>query len=163
MNQLIVNVLGIDWPWPGWLSDPTTALWSLVFMSVWRLMGQTMILFLVGLANISIELYEAARIDGASEWQVLRGITLPLLRPTFLVILILRLTVLGVTVEPMVMTRGGPIRSTMTYGLAAYYLCFRDKNWDQGYGASWYLVLGFLSAFFAFLGWKYLRGGDELD
>jgi len=160
MNQLLINTLHIPWPWPGWLSDPDTALWSLVFMSVWRLMGTTMILFLVGLANISMELYEAARIDGASELQVMRYITMPLLRPTFLIVLILRLGVLGVTVEPLVMTQGGPIRTTMTYGLAAYYVCFRDKNWDQGYGAAWFLVLGIVSAGLAFLGWKYLRGEE---
>lgn len=162
MNHLLIDVLHIPWPWKGWLSDPNTALWSLVFMSVWRLFGVTMMLFLVGLSNISVELIEAARIDGASEWQVLRYITLPLLRPTFLVVLVLRLQTLGVTEEPLVMTQGGPITSTMTYGLQAYYLCFRDKNWDQGYGAAWYLVLGVVSSLLAYLGWKYLRGGEEL-
>lgn len=161
MNHLLIDILHIPWPWKGWLSDPSTALWSLVFMSVWRLFGVTMMLFLVGLSNISMELIEAARMDGASEWQVLRHITLPLLRPTFLIVLVLRLQTLGVTEEPLIMTEGGPIRATTTYGLQAYYLCFRDKNWDQGYGAAWYLILGIVSSILAYLGWKYLRGGGE--
>lgn len=160
MNHLLIDVLGVPWPWQGWLSDPNTALPSLVFMSVWRLMGVTMMLFLVGLANISNELIEAARIDGASEWRLLRHITLPLLRPTFLVILVLRLQTLGLTIEPLVMTQGGPVRSTMTYGLQAYYIAFRDKNWDQGYAAAWFLVLGIVSSLLAFIGWKFLRGGE---
>ncbi|NLE75999.1 MAG: sugar ABC transporter permease [Chloroflexi bacterium] len=160
MNHLLIDILGINWPWKGWLSDPNTALASLIFMSVWRLMGVTMMLFLVGLSNISQELVEAARIDGANEWDLLRHITMPLLRPTLLVVLVLRLQTLGMTEEPLIMTQGGPIRSTMTYGLQAYYICFRDKNWDQGYGAAWYIILGILSSILAYLGWKYLRGGD---
>jgi ABC-type sugar transport system permease subunit len=119
-----------------------------------------MMLFLVGLNNISAELIDAAKIDGASVWQEIRYITLPLLRPIFLIILVLRLQVLGVILEPLVMTEGSPIRRTMTYGLQAYYICFRDGNWRQGYGSTWFVMLGIFSSLMAYLGWKRMRGAE---
>jgi ABC-type sugar transport system permease subunit len=157
MNTLLIEVLGINWPWPMWLRDPTTSLASLALMSVWRLMGVTMILFLVGLSGISQELREAAKIDGANEWQVVRFLELPLLRPIFLIVLIMRLQVLGLVEEPLVMTNGGPLRSTMTYGLQAYYISFRDNNWDMGYGSTWFILLGLLSTVTAFVSWRLMR------
>lgn len=159
-NQ-IFQALHIPWPWPGWLVDPTMALPAIALMSVWRLMGTTMMLFLVGLSNIPNELLEAARIDGAGEWQVLSRIQLPLLIPIFLIILVLRLQVLGLAIEPLVMTEGGPIRATTTYGLQAYYISLRDDNWDMGYGSTWFVMLGALSSGLAMLAWRLMRGRLE--
>jgi fructooligosaccharide transport system permease protein len=156
LNTIIWN-LGIPWPWTKWLASPDSALASLAFMSVWRLMGVTMLLFLVGLGNISNEVREAARIDGASEWQLIRFIELPLLIPTFLIILTLRLQVLGMVEEPLVMTQGSPVRTTMTYGLQAYYISFRDGNWDMGLGSTWFLILGLFSALAAAIAWKLMH------
>ena len=116
-----------------------------------------MVLFLVGLSSISNELREAARIDGANEWQVIRFLELPLLTPIFLIILVLRLQVLGLVEEPLAMTEGGPLRSTMTYGLQAYYISFRDGNWRMGYGSTWFLMLGLISTLAAFFAWKLMR------
>ncbi len=156
MNTLVWN-LHIPWPYTKWLADPKSALASLAFMSVWRLMGVTMLLFLVGLGTISNEIREAARIDGASEWQVIRFIELPLLIPTFLIVLVLRLQVLGLVEEPLVMTQGSPVRTTMTYGLQAYYISFRDGYWDLGYGSTWLIILGIFSAATAVLAWKLMH------
>ena len=160
LNTLIWN-LNIPWPWTRWLADPVSALPSLAFMSVWRLMGVTMILFLVGLGNISNEIRESARIDGASEWQLIRFIELPLLIPTFLIVLTLRLQVLGMVEEPLVMTQGSPVRTTMTYGLQAYYISFRDGNWDMGYGSTWFIILGVFSALTAVLAWKLMHKEED--
>ena len=157
LNTLMIDVLGINWPWPMWLHDPATSLASLALMSVWRLMGVTMILFLVGLSSISQELREAAKIDGANEWQIVRYLELPLLKPIFLIVIIMRLQVLGLVEEPLVMTNGGPLRSTMTYGLQAYYISFRDGNWDMGYGSTWFILLGLLSTVTAFIAWRMMR------
>lgn len=156
-NHLLIDVLRIPWPWTGWLSDPATALPSLALMNTWRLMGMTMILFLVGLNNISNELIEAARIDGASEWRVIWHITLPLLKPIFLIILVLRIQVLGMIVEPLIMTEGSPLRTTMTYGLQAYYITFKLGNWRMGYGTTWFLMLGVVSSILSFIAWRLLR------
>lgn len=160
MNTIIWN-LGIPWPWTKWLADPATALPSLAFMSVWRLMGVSMLIFLVGLGNISNEIREAARIDGASEWQLIRFIELPLLIPTFLIIFTLRLQVFGMVEEPLVMTQGSPVRQTMTYGLQAYYISFRDGNWDMGLGSTWFIILGIFSAVTAVLAWKLMHQEAE--
>ena len=160
LNTIIWN-LGIPWPWTKWLAAPESALASLAFMSVWRLMGVTMLLFLVGLGSISNEIREAARIDGASEWQLVRFIELPLLIPTLLIILTLRLQVLGMVEEPLVMTQGSPVRTTMTYGLQAYYISFRDGNWDMGYGSTWFMILGLFSALTAAAAWKLMHKEDN--
>lgn len=157
LNTLLMEVLNIDWPWPMWLRDPSTSLISLAIMSVWRLFGVTMILFLVGLSSISKELREAAKIDGANEWHIVRYLELPLLKPIFLIVIVMRLQVLGLVEEPLVMTDGGPLRSTMTYGLQAYYISFRDGNWDLGYGSTWFIILGIVSTVAAFLAWKLMR------
>ena len=160
MNHLLIDILHVPWPWPKWLSDPTMALPSLVIMSIWRLMGATMILFLVGLNNIPRELNEAARIDGANEWSLFRHVTLPMLAPTFLVIMVLRLQVLGMIAEPLFMTQGGPIRATMTYGLQAYYITFRDGNMRMGYGAAWFIMLSIFSTLIAYSGWRWFQKHD---
>ena len=127
-NHLLIDILHLPLQPIGWLTNPDVALKSLVLMSTWELMGTTLMMFLVGLNSISREVYEAARIDGASEWESMRCITLPLLKPVLLVIIVIRLRVLGVVVEPLVMTMGDPIRSTMTYGLHAYFTSFQRQQ-----------------------------------
>ena len=71
-----------------WLVYPDLALYAIAIMSVWKIVGYYMMIFLVGLKNISKEYYEAALIDGAVGWQVFRYITLPLLRPIVLYVLV---------------------------------------------------------------------------
>ena len=72
----------------GWLVYPNIALWSIAMMSVWKIVGYNMIIFLVGLRNIPVVYYEAAAIDGARGPQALRYITLPLLKPIILFVLV---------------------------------------------------------------------------
>ncbi len=71
-----------------WLTDPDIALWALVVMGVWKVLGYNMVLFLVGIRNIPLEYMEAASLDGASDWQRFWRITLPLLRPILLYVLV---------------------------------------------------------------------------
>ena len=71
-----------------WLSDPDTALWALVIMGVWKVLGYNMVLFLVGLRNIPAMYLEAASVDGANAWQRFWRITFPLLRPILLSVLV---------------------------------------------------------------------------
>jgi len=155
----LLGVFGV--PALRWLSDPDMALPSIAGMEVWHLMGITMMLFLVGLNNIPRELGEAARVDGASPWQIVRHVTLPLLKPIFLIVVVLRLQTLGVITQPLIMTDGGPIRSTTTYGLQAYFIAFRDTVWDIGYASIWFLVLGLFSALLAFVAWRGMRSQVE--
>jgi ABC-type sugar transport systems, permease components len=71
-----------------WLTDPEIALWALVIMGVWKIIGYNLVLFLVGLRNIPASYLEAASLDGATAWQRFRYVTLPLLKPILLYVLV---------------------------------------------------------------------------
>ena len=114
-----------------WLGDPHWAMPAIILFAVWKNFGYNMIIFLAGLQAIPVELYEAARIDGASFWQQFRHITLPMLGPTLLMVGIL--TVAGyfqLFAEPYVMTEGGPLESTTSVLYMMYDEGF--KWWNMG-------------------------------
>ncbi|GAA2243627.1 sugar ABC transporter permease [Herbiconiux moechotypicola] len=111
------------------LGTPTGALFSTVFLMVWRFTGFYMLLMLVGLNGIPEEVYEAGRIDGASRWQNFRYITLPLLRPTIALCLVLSITGGLLAFEQFyILTAGGPDNSTMTVVQLIYGVAFRGQN-----------------------------------
>lgn len=97
----------------GFLSDPEMALQSIMGMHVWKSIPYDMVIFVAGLAGINKDLYEAADIDGANRWQRFRHVTLPALRPTFVIVITLGL-IRGFRVftEVYVMTAGGPAGSS---------------------------------------------------
>ncbi|MGB3840604.1 MAG: sugar ABC transporter permease [Rhodanobacter sp.] len=114
-----------------WLGDPHWAMPTIIAFAVWKNFGYNMIILLAGLQAVPPELYEAARIDGASRWRQFRHITLPMLRPTMVLVMVL--TVAGyfqLFAEPYVMTEGGPLQSTMS----VLYLMYEDgfKWWNFG-------------------------------
>jgi len=111
---------GLGLPTPSWLLDPNTALPAIMAMDVWSASGYYMVIFLAGLEAIPRELYDAARLEGASRWSLLRYITLPLLRPTMLFVLVVNtVRSLQIFAEVFVMTSGGPLHKTTT---VVYYL-----------------------------------------
>jgi multiple sugar transport system permease protein len=94
-------------PSVAWLSDPDIALWALIIMGIWRVIGYSMILFLVGLRNIPHEYLEAASLDGATPWQRFHQVTLPLLRPILLYVIVTStITSFQVFTQVYVMTLG---------------------------------------------------------
>jgi multiple sugar transport system permease protein len=106
---------------PDWLNDPVWAMPALIVMAVWRNFGIPMVIFLAGLQAVPAELHEAASVDGASRWRSFRSITLPLLRPTTLVVaVLLSISYLQFFEEPFVMTGGGPLDATTSIGFYAY-------------------------------------------
>ena len=114
-----------------WLGDPHWALPAIILFAVWKNFGYNMVIFLAALQSIPADLYEAARLDGASLWQEVRRITLPMLRPTLLLVSIL--TVAGyfqLFAEPYVMTQGGPLQSTVSVLYFMYEEGF--KWWNLG-------------------------------
>jgi multiple sugar transport system permease protein len=140
VNKLLVR-LGFEGR--SWLGDPQYALYALLAVTLWFLVGYYMIIFLAGLQEIPREYYEAARIDGASAWRSFRDITLPLLKPTTFFIL-LTSTVTAVAGGQgfdlvFVMTQGGPANST---NLIIYYI------YDQAFQFSHY---GYAAAMASFL------------
>jgi multiple sugar transport system permease protein len=122
----LVGIHPIDW-----LGNPHWAMPAIILFAVWKNFGYNMIIFLAGLQAIPADLYEAARIDGASAWQQCRHITLPMLGPTVWMVAIL--TVSGyfqLFAEPYVMTEGGPLQSTTS----VLYLMYNEgfKWWNLG-------------------------------
>ena len=106
---------------PDWLGSTTWAMPSLIAMASWRNFGTAMIIFLAGLQAVPSMLHEAAAIDGASVWQRFRHITLPLMRPTMLFVTVTTgIGYLQFFEEPFVMTRGGPLDSTISMSMYTY-------------------------------------------
>lgn len=117
-----------------WLLDDRFALSSLVIMAIWKNAGYSVLIFLAALQNIPQEYLEAAKIDGASRWQVFFHVTRPLLQPTtFLVAVMLTIWSFQSFAQPYLMTNGGPNRSTTTL---VYYLYQQGfEFYDFGYAA----------------------------
>ncbi|MGC6693388.1 carbohydrate ABC transporter permease, partial [Burkholderia pseudomallei] len=104
-----------------WLSDPHLALWSLALVDVWQWTPMAFLIVLAGLQSIPQELYEAARTDGASEWQCLRDITLPLAAPQIGLALLLRsIDTFKLFDKVYALTGGGPGNATQTLSTYIY-------------------------------------------
>ena len=131
---------GLGLPSVDWLGDPTWAMPAIMLMSVWKNFGYNMVILLAGLQAIPEDLYEAARLDGARRWALLRHITLPSLAPMLLVVSIL--TMAGhfqLFAEPYVMTQGGPAQRTVTVLYFMYEEGF--KWWSLGSASAVAFVL----------------------
>src|SRR3989304_2250053 len=114
-----------------WLGNPDLALYSVMFVTFWKGLGYYMVIYLAGLQTISPEYEEAALIDGAGRWQVLRHVTLPLLRPSILVAsTISTIAALKIFEEVYVMTGGGPTFRTLTMFFAIFD--FGPQKFDFG-------------------------------
>ncbi|MCS5723378.1 sugar ABC transporter permease [Herbiconiux sp. CPCC 203407] len=117
-----------DWGFT-FLGTPEGALWSTVFLIVWRYAGFYMLLMMVGLQAIPEEVYEAARIDGASRWQTFRSVTIPLLKPTLAMTMVLCITGSLLAFEQFyILTKGGPDNSTITVVQLIYSVAFQGPN-----------------------------------
>ncbi|HET8576846.1 MAG TPA: sugar ABC transporter permease [Methylomirabilota bacterium] len=136
-----------------WLADPTLAAIALMTTEVWRSVPFVTLVLLAGLAAIPAELGEAARIDGASAWQELWRVTLPLLLPSLSVVIVFE-TIFKLRVFDLIiaLTGGGPGTSTHSLGVVLYRFYFR--YFDGGAAAAVGIVLLLLGGVFALL---YLR------
>jgi sn-glycerol 3-phosphate transport system permease protein len=118
-----------------WLGNPDLALGSLIALTVWKNAGYYMLFFLAGLQAIPLDLYEAARIEGAGSWARFRRITLPLLGPTMAFVLVIALVNVITQVDHVVvLTKGGPSDST---NLLLFYIYQQaHENYDYGKAAA---------------------------
>jgi multiple sugar transport system permease protein len=121
-SGLVNTVLGwVGVNGPDWLGSTATSMPSLIAMASWRNFGTAMIIFLAGLQSVPVMLHEAAAIDGASAWQRFRLITVPMLRPTLLFVSVTSMVgYLQFFEEPFVMTKGGPLDSTISLSMYTY-------------------------------------------
>ena len=137
LNLVIFTPIGrpLADPMIGWLVTPQWALLSLIILTSWATIGYDMVLFLAALQGIPAYLFEAATVDGATRWQSLTKIVIPLLSPTILFVLVTNsIAVLQVFSEPYIMTQGGPANSTLTIVFYLYQKGF--QRFQMGYGAA---------------------------
>lgn len=146
INQALL-ALGIAGP--TWLADPGLALPSVMAVEVWHSTSFLFIIFLAALANMPREVLEAAEIDGASRWQVIRWIVLPLLQPILLIAVILRaIDAFKVFDVLVVLTNGGPGTATEMLNLRVFDLYFQEFRY--GYAAFLAVILaGIIGLFVA--------------
>jgi multiple sugar transport system permease protein len=161
VNHLLL-VLGIIGKPIQWLGDSATALPSAITALVWHGFPFFTIMILAALQVIPVELYEAARVDGAGPWRCFRDITLPLIMPTVLILTLLRTIWVSNHVDiPYVMTGGGPGYSSTT--LALYTVTIARVTLDFGYASALSLLLSTVlfagaAAYFTYL---CIRGRGE--
>jgi multiple sugar transport system permease protein len=118
-----------------WLADPSTAFAAIIIADIWKTSSFAGLLILAGLQLIPDELYEAAKIDGASTWQQFRRITLPLIKPALLIALLFRtMDAFRVFDLVFVMTQGGPADSTNVLQFYGYKKIFAEGL--MGYGST---------------------------
>ena len=135
----VLDLVGL--PSPGWFADPAWAMPGLVIVSLWGL-GNAMVIYLAGLQDIPVELYEAAALDGASGWERMKSITVPLLTPVILFNVIIGL-IHGFQyfVPPYVITGGGPADATLVYSLYLYDTAFQYFKMGYASAMAWVLFV----------------------
>ncbi len=139
INTILVNYLHLFTyrTAPQWLGNSPLTIPAIAFVEWWWGLGYHTMFFLAGLAAIPRELFEAARVDGANEWQMFWNVTLPRLRPIFVILVVLRFgTAMAVIDEYIIM--GGFNRALPTYTWTVYmwHLAFNIGDWFQGYAAA---------------------------
>jgi multiple sugar transport system permease protein len=123
-----------------WIGTPNMALFSTIALVIWRFAGFNMLILLTGLQAIPLEVYEAARVDGANRWRSFRHITLPLLRPTIALMLILGITGSLLAFDQFfILTNGGPDNGTTSIVMVIYRNAF--FRFDLGGAAALSVVL----------------------
>ncbi|OJX67809.1 MAG: ABC transporter permease [Micrococcales bacterium 72-143] len=141
----ILQWLGVIHEPISFLGTPQAALWSTVFLIVWRFTGFYMLILMVGLQAIPVEVYEAARLDGASRWTTFWNVTLPLLRPSIALAVVLSVTGSLLAFDQFfILTKGGPDNSTVTIVQLIYRAAFQHFNLGVAAALSLLVLLALL-------------------
>ena len=157
VNQ-VLTALGFDAV--SFFGSETWAIPTIAFVNTWRHLGYTALLIFAGLQMIPKTLYEAARVDGATEWQMFRRITLPMLRPVLALVLVV--TVVGsfqVFDTVAVTTAGGPAEASQVIQYYIFDLAF--QRLDFGYASAVSVVLLVILAVIAFVQLKLARANES--
>jgi putative chitobiose transport system permease protein len=156
----ILQSLGIISDQINWLTDPNIALFSVMAVTVWKGLGYYMVIYLSGLQSIPQELYEVSEIDGASWWQKHIHVTIPLLKPSIMLVTILSsIAAMKVFTEVYVMTKGGPLNSSKTLVYYIYQMAFENLN--LGYAAAMGFVLFIIIFILSFFNIKLMDQGSR--
>ena len=139
INQ-VLGAVGMEGFQEAWLANRSTALYAVFIAWTWQQAVLAMILYLAGLTSISSELVEAARVDGAGQFQVFRRVVVPLLRPiTTVVLSLIAINSLRNFDLVYAMTQGGPVRETETMPMLVWRILFRQH--EQGLASAVSLIL----------------------
>lgn len=160
INTILVN-LGILENNYNFLGNPGSAKAIIIIALIWRWTGYNMVFFLAGLQNIEYSVYEAAKIDGANAWQTFWRITVPLLKPTIVMTVIMSINgTLQLFDESVNLTSGGPANSTITMSHYIYNISFGKGVANFGYASALCFVVFIMVAVLAFINMKV---GDKRD
>jgi multiple sugar transport system permease protein len=130
---------------PNWLSDTSFALPAVIIVGIWKRIGFAMVVFAAGLASLPTSTYEAAALDGADGVKAIRFITIPLLKPIFLVVIITGIIdSIQVFDHIFVMTNGGPMGSTQVLSMLLYNQGFRLFHLGTASAIGWLILFGIL-------------------
>lgn len=155
LNQLLEGI-GLGFIAQNWLGNANIAIYSLAITQVWFHAGQMLIVFVAGLQAIPQEMYEVAKIEGASKWQTFRSVTWPLLAPSATIV-VAYTTIQSFKAFDLVfaMTGGGPNNSTEIIATYIYDIAFR--NYQFGYASAISVIFMIIIAIITFLQFKALR------
>jgi len=160
INTILVN-LGILETNYNFLGNPGSAKAVIIIALIWRWTGYNMVFYLASLQNIEYSIYEAAKIDGANGWKTFWGITVPLLRPTIIMTVIMSINgTLQLFDESVNLTAGGPANSTITMSHYIYNMSFGQGVSNFGYSSAMSFFVFVLVAILALINMKV---GDTRD
>lgn len=158
----VMMELGCEGLIQDWLGDSDVALYSVFIAYIWQTMGVSMVLFLAGLQNVEETLVEAAHIDGASRWQVFRHVTMPAIRPTITIVLVLAV-IDSLKAFDIVygMTGGGPAESTQMLALWSFVQSMKIYDFGRGSAIAVVLFVLTLLVVVPYLFWTQKRKAQE--
>ena len=156
--NFMLRKIGIERP-PLWLADPDIALYSCIIVEIWATVPIFMLLLSAGMASISSELIDAAKIDGANAIHRVRFIILPHLKPIILVALLIRgMDAFRVFDVVYSLTGGGPALSTDVLSLYLYRTAMLDRQFGDGASAAWIMMIMMLIASYVLIRTMYREG-----
>ena len=156
----ILRSIGLEQYALSWLNDKDTVIPVVALIRIWRDAGSAAMLFLVGMYGINEELYESAALDGANSFQQWRYITMPLLKPTLVLVLVLNVAILSAAHEFMILYEVpnlGPEGEALTLGYYIWLVSFWWMPMRFGFGAAMSLFTGTISAVMTFIVFKLLK------
>lgn len=144
-SRVLVNIgnsTGIDFLSKSFLADPTKAFWAMVIVTVWQTSGYMMLIYIAGFTGISQDVLEASSIDGATGFQKLKSITLPLMMPSFVICIFLTLSRSFMVYDlNLSLTGGEPYGTTVMGAMHVYNKAFTSRQYGVGQAEAFVLFL----------------------
>lgn len=149
--------LGIGLLAKSWLSNPNTAFWALVVVTIWQLSGYMMLIYIAGFMGMSHDVLEAASIDGATGFRRMRSIIMPLMVPSFVICIFMTLSRTFMVYDiNLTLTKGGPYESTRLVAMHVYETAFTARNYGVGQAEALvlFLIVALISGIQVYIGKK---------